>query len=379
MADFLAAFCGNKRSYGVSERRENAEEQVLARIEQLRRRPHLTDTLITLAHGSGGKATHTLIEALFLEEFTHPLLARRDDQAVFALDGQSGVQLAFTTDSFVVTPLFFPGGDIGRLAVNGTVNDLAMSGAEPLYLSAGFILEEGFPVADLRQIARSMAAAAAAAGVAVVTGDTKVVERGHADGLFINTAGIGVIRRPVVLSAGYARPGDQILLSGAIGAHGMAIMLARGNLALEVELVSDTAPLHSLVQAMLEVTPAIHCLKDATRGGVATVLNEIARQSEVAMVIDETKIPVPHEVRGACELLGIDPLYVANEGKLVAVVAAEAAESVLTAMRRHAYGRQAEIIGEVRETPQGLVLMRTAFGGTRIIDMLIGDPLPRIC
>ena len=341
--------------------------------------PTLSHTHVLLGHGSGGKLTAELIDQLFLPAFRNPFLERLDDDAVFSVDRSSEVRIAFTTDSFVVSPLFFPGGDIGRLAVNGTVNDLAMSGAEPLYLSAGFILEEGFPMEDLRRIVLSMAEASTKAGVAIVTGDTKVVQRGKADGLFINTTGIGVIRQHVNISAWNAQPGDKVLLSGPIGEHGMAIMLVRGALDLEVEIASDTSPLASMVQAMLEVTAEVHCLKDPTRGGVATALNEIARHSDVAIIIEEVKIPVHDEVRGACEILGIDPLYVANEGKLVAVVAAKAAEDVLAAMRGYPYGREAEIIGEVRERPKGRVLLRTPWGGTRVIDMLVGDPLPRIC
>jgi hydrogenase expression/formation protein HypE len=254
-----------------------------------------------------------------------------------------------------------------------------MSGAEPLYLSAGFILEEGFPVDDLRRIANSMAQACAEAGVVIATGDTKVVNRGKADRVFINTAGVGVIRRPVSISAGNAKPGDKVILSGYIGDHGMAIMIARGGIDLETDIVSDTAPLASLVKAMLEVTTHVHCLKDPTRGGVVTVLNEIAQHSGVARVIDEASVPVKEEVRAACEILGIDPLHVANEGKLVAVVDKSVAEDVLAAMRQHPHGQHAQIVGEVREEPWGRVLLHTPFGGTRVMDMLVGDPLPRIC
>jgi len=364
----------------MSEGRERTQGEVVSMAERLRRtKPVLRDDFITMAHGSGGKATHTLIEALFLEVFRNPLLEMLDDQAVFSIDGHAGPRLAFTTDSFVVNPIFFPGGDIGKLGVNGTINDLAMSGAEPLYLSASFILEEGFPVDDLRRIARSMAEACAEAGVAIVTGDTKVVNRGKADGIFINTAGVGVIRRPVDISAGNGKPGDKVILSGNIGDHGMAIMIARGGIDLEADIASDTAPLSPLVKAMLEVTTEVHCLKDATRGGVVSVLNEIARHSDVAIVIDEASVPVRDEVRAACEILGIDPLHVANEGKLVAVVDRSMAEDVLAAMRQHPYGRHAEIIGEVTEEPKGRVLLHTPFGGTRVMDMLVGDPLPRIC
>jgi hydrogenase expression/formation protein HypE len=353
------------------------EQQVLARIEKARqRKAKIKEERITLAHGSGGKSTHTLIEALFLEAFRNPLLEPLEDQAVFEVNG---ARLAFTTDSFVVSPLFFPGGNIGDLAVNGTVNDLAVSGARPMYLSAGFVLEEGFPVADLQRIVDSMAAAAKAAGVEVVTGDTKVVNRGKADGCYINTAGIGVIERPVRLSAATARPGDAVIVSGPIGDHGVTIMLARGELDLESDIESDTAPLHDLIGALLDAAPGVRCLRDATRGGVATILNEVAKASSVAVVVDETAIPVRPEVRGACEILGIDPLYVACEGRLVAVVDGAEAGSALEAMRSHPLAEGAAIVGTVKDDPPGLVLLKTEFGGTRIVDMLIGDPLPRIC
>jgi hydrogenase expression/formation protein HypE len=354
------------------------EEEVLDRIDDYRRRARtiLRDERITMAHGAGGKATHTLVEALFLEAFRNPLLEPLEDQAVFALNGS---RLAMTTDSFVVSPLFFPGGDIGDLAVNGTVNDLAVSGARPLYLSAGFILEEGFPTGDLQRIAASMARAAAAAGVRIVTGDTKVVERGKADGCFINTSGIGFFERGVTLGAHAVRPGDAILVSGPIGDHGLTIMLARGELDLVSDLASDTAPLHGLVDALFGATQAVHAMRDATRGGVATVLNEIAAAAGVAVVVDETQVPVRDEVRGACEILGIDPLYAACEGRLVAFVAAEASEAALRAIHTHPLGQAAAIIGTVRTDPPGLVLLKTQFGGTRIVDMLVGDPLPRIC
>jgi hydrogenase expression/formation protein HypE len=353
------------------------EEEVLERIDRARRRrARIKEERITLAHGSGGKATHTLIEALFLEAFRNPLLEPLEDQAVFAVNG---ARLAFTTDSFVVSPLFFPGGNIGDLAVNGTVNDLAVSGARPLYLSAGFILEEGFPVEDLHRIADSMAAAARAAGVQIVTGDTKVVQKGKADGLYVNTAGVGVIERPVELGVGKARPGDAVLVSGPIGDHGITIMLARGELDIESDLSSDTAPLHELVAALLDAAPGVRCLRDATRGGVATILNEVARASNVAIVVEESAVPVRDEVRGAAEILGIDPLYVACEGRLVAVVEGAQADRALQALRSHPLGREAAVIGRVKEDPPTLVLLRTEFGGTRIVDMLIGDPLPRIC
>jgi hydrogenase expression/formation protein HypE len=353
------------------------EQQVLDRIERARRRKaRITDERITLAHGAGGKATHTLIEAVFLDAFDNPLLAPLEDQAVFDV---GGARLAFTTDSYVVSPLFFPGGDIGDLAVNGTVNDLAVSGARPLYLSAGFILEEGFPVADLTRIVASMAAAARAAGVQVVTGDTKVVQRGHGDGCYINTAGVGVIERPVTLGASQARPGDVVLVSGPIGDHGVTIMLARGELDLESDITSDTAPLAGLVSALLDAAPGVRCLRDATRGGVATILNEVARAADVAVVVNEAAIPVRPEVRGASEILGLDPLYLACEGRLVAVVAPDDADAALAALREHPLGAGAAVIGRVKADPPTLVLLKTEFGGTRIVDLLIGDPLPRIC
>lgn len=368
------------------------------RVERARRRKHkFRDTQITLAHGSGGRAMHELIEGLFLEYLRNPLLEKLEDQAVFdigptpaALAGQNGhgqarTRVAFTTDSYVVDPIFFPGGDIGKLAINGTVNDLAMSGARPLYLSAGFILEEGFPVEDLKRILASMRDAAAEAGVAVVTGDTKVVQKGSADKLFINTAGIGLVEAPVNLSATRAQVGDKVILSGTLGDHGTTIMIARGELELETDIESDCAPLNALVQEMIDEAASagavdhLHCLRDPTRGGAATTLNEIALSSEVCIEIDEDSIPVREEAKGACEILGLDPLYVANEGKLIAVVAAESADKIVSRMRRNVYGANACVIGEVKAEPQGIVAMRTGFGGTRIVDMLVGEQLPRIC
>jgi hydrogenase expression/formation protein HypE len=353
------------------------EEQVLQRIEKARaRKAKLKEERITLSHGSGGKATQTLIEAVFLEAFSNPLLAPLEDGAVLTAHGG---RLAFTTDSYVVSPLFFPGGDIGDLAVNGTVNDLAVSGARPLWLSAGFILEEGFPVADLERIVGSMAAAAERAGVQVVTGDTKVVQRGKADGCYVNTAGIGVIERPVELGVATARPGDAVIVSGPIGEHGITIMLARGELDIESEVESDTAPLNGLVERLLDAAPGVRGLRDATRGGVATICNEVARAAGVAVVVDEDSVPVRPDVRGACELLGIDPLYVACEGRLVAVVDGDQVDAAMAALRSHPLGAGAAVIGRVRDDPPGLVLLKTAFGGTRIVDLLVGDPLPRIC
>lgn len=353
------------------------EEQVLRRIERARgRRAQIKDERITLAHGSGGKATHTLIEALFLEAFRNPLLEPLEDQAVFAIES---ARVAFTTDSFVVSPLFFPGGNIGDLAINGTVNDLAVSGARPRYLSAGFILEEGFPVGDLQSIVTSMAAAAEEAGVEIVTGDTKVVNKGLADGCYINTSGLGTFEWDGTLGATNARPGDSVIISGPVGDHGVTIMLARGELEIEADIVSDTAPLAGLISGLLSATTGVRCLRDATRGGVATILNEVAAASHVAVVIDEKAVPVRPEVRGACEILGIDPLYVACEGRLVAVVDGAQEEAALAAMRSHPLGEGAAVVGTVKEDPPTLVLLKTEFGGTRIVDMLIGDPLPRIC
>ncbi|MFC5995066.1 hydrogenase expression/formation protein HypE [Pseudonocardia hispaniensis] len=354
------------------------EEQVLERIAKVRaRRPKIREERITLAHGAGGKATHTLIEAVFVEAFRNPVLEQLEDGA--SLDTGAG-RLAFTTDSFVVAPLFFPGGNIGDLAVNGTVNDLAMCGARPLYLSAGFILEEGFPVADLHRVVDSMAAAARAAGVQVVTGDTKVVDRGKADGCYINTAGVGLLDRPLRLAASAARPGDVVLVSGPIGDHGITVMLARGELDISADIRSDTAPLHGLTAALLDaVGEGVRLLRDATRGGVATICNEVAVASQVAVVLDEGSVPVRPIVTGAAELLGIDPLYVASEGRLVAVVAPERVDAALAALRAHPLGAEAAVIGAVRDDPPGLVMLRTAFGGTRIVDLLVGDPLPRIC
>jgi hydrogenase expression/formation protein HypE len=353
------------------------EQNVLDRIEKARRRkPKVSDERITLAHGAGGKASHTLTEAVFLEAFRNPLLEPLADQAVF---GVGGARLAFSTDSFVVRPLFFPGGDIGDLAVNGTVNDLAMSGARPLYLSAGFILEEGFPVEDLRRIVASMARAAESAGVQIVTGDTKVVERGKAEGCYLNTSGVGVIEHPWDLGPGQVRPGDAVLVSGPIGDHGVTVMLARGELDIDSDLTSDTAALNGVVARLLAGVDGVRCLRDATRGGVATVVNEIARAAEVSVVIDERAVPIRAQVRGAAELLGIDPLYIACEGRFLAFVDGGQADAALAALRGHPLGEGAALIGRVEAEPAGLVLLKTEFGGTRIVDVLIGDPLPRIC
>jgi hydrogenase expression/formation protein HypE len=353
------------------------EQQVLDRIDRARRRrPKVREERITMSHGAGGKATHTLIEAVFLDAFRNPLLEPLEDAARLHINGS---RIALTTDSYVVSPLFFPGGDIGDLAVNGTVNDLCMAGATPLYLSAGFILEEGFPVADLQRITESMRAAAEVAGVQVVTGDTKVVERGKADGCYINTAGVGIVEREGCLGVAGARPGDAIIVSGPIGDHGVTIMLARGELDIEADLQSDTASLASLVHDLLDAVSGVRALRDATRGGVATILNEIAKSADVGVLVSEDDIPVRDVVRGASELLGIDPMYVACEGRMVVVVDGDQVDAALATLHAHPQGGQAAVIGHVTEGPAGIVQLKTAFGGTRIVDLLVGDPLPRIC
>src|SRR5580658_38200 len=353
------------------------EELVLERIDRTRRaRPRVREDRITMSHGAGGKATQSLIEAIFLEAFSNPLLEPLEDGASLRI-GET--RLAFTTDSYVVSPLFFPGGNIGDLAINGTVNDLAMTGAVPLYLSAGFILEEGFSVEDLTRIAASMAAAGQRAGVQIVTGDTKVVQRGKADGCYINTAGVGLIAADTNLGVAHARPGDAIIVSGPIGDHGITIMLARGELEIEADVSSDTAPLNGLVASLLGSTTGVRALRDATRGGVATILNEIAKAADVGILVHEPAIIVREPVRGAAELLGIDPMYVACEGRMVAVVEGAVADVALSALRAHPAGAQASIIGHVTSEPRGIVQLRTSFGGTRIVDLLVGDPLPRIC
>ncbi|UCH42287.1 MAG: hydrogenase expression/formation protein HypE [Dehalococcoidales bacterium] len=330
---------------------------------------------ILLAHGSGGKLSHDLVEGDFVPILHNPLLAKLDDAAVFELSGR----LAFTTDSYVVNPIFFPGGDIGRLAVFGTVNDLAMSGARPLYLSIALVIEEGLPRVELDRVMKSVAEATEEAGVKIVTGDTKVVNRGGADKLFINTAGIGLVPPGVDISGSRARPGDRIILSGSIGDHGIAVISQREGLQFNVPVESDCAPLHNVVADMLEVSGDIRCLRDPTRGGLASTLNELAQQSKVGIRIDEERIPVQDAVRAACELLGFDPLYVANEGKLVAVVPAENAESMVAKMRDNRYGTRSAIIGEVVSSHPGRVVMTTSLGASRIIDMLTGELLPRIC
>jgi hydrogenase expression/formation protein HypE len=336
---------------------------------------------VTLAHGGGGRAMRDLIQRILLPAFDNPLLAPLEDQARISLFDLAGMgdRLAFTTDTYVVSPIEFPGGDIGKLAVCGTVNDLAMSGAQPLFLSCGLVLEEGLELAELEKIACSMARAARDAGVSIVTGDTKVVERGAADRIFINTAGIGVIADDVNISATRATSGDVVIVNGTLGDHGVAILLARNELALDAAVESDCQPLHGLVAAMLAACPDLHCLRDATRGGIGTVLNEFATSSNVCIRLRETDMPLNATVRGACEILGLDPLYLANEGKLVAVVPRHSAAAVVAAMRAHPAGRNAAIIGEVTRAPAGSVILATAFGGNRIVDMLVGEQLPRIC
>lgn len=336
---------------------------------------------ITLAHGSGGKAMRNLVDEVFVGNFDNDLLAPLEDQARIDLASlmAEGDRLAFTTDSYVIDPLFFPGGNIGSLAVHGTVNDLAVSGATPQYLSCSMIIEEGLSIDTLRTIAQSMGDAAKAAGVRIVTGDTKVVPRGASDKLFINTAGVGVIPRGLHIDASRAAPGDRILVNGYIGNHGATILNARGELAIESSIESDSAALNHLIKTMLQACPDIHCLRDATRGGVATVLNEFAQRSRHFMALDEKSLPVRDDVRGMCEILGLDPLYMANEGKLIAVVPETSAEDLLQTMRAHELGRDAAIIGEVLERDGDMVVLRTAFGGERIVDMLVGEQLPRIC
>jgi hydrogenase expression/formation protein HypE len=346
------------------------------KAERRPRRPRFRDDVVTLAHGSGGKATRALVEAVFVDALDNPLLAPLADSAVLEANGS---RLAFTTDSYVVKPIFFPGGDIGELAVNGTINDLAVAGATPLALSAAFVIEEGLEVADLRRIAASVGRAATAAGVPVATGDTKVVERGKADGLYITTSGVGLLAPGVALGAERVRASDRVLVSGTIGDHGMAVMIARGELELEVELESDTAPVHELAQSLLSLGEALRWMRDPTRGGLATALNELAQQAGVAVALDESALPLRPAVVGTCEILGIDPVHVASEGRLIAVVAADAAGAALELLRANALGADAAVVGEVRAEPAGLVLMETAFGGSRIVDMLVGDPLPRIC
>jgi hydrogenase expression/formation protein HypE len=332
--------------------------------------------LVQLDQGSGGRAMHELIDTLFLNAFENPLLLERNDSAVFEIPGG---RMAMTTDSYVIDPLFFPGGDIGSLAVHGTVNDLAMRGAKPLYLTAGFILEEGLLLEDLKRVVASMARAAREAGVQIVAGDTKVVPRGKADKLFINTAGIGVVPAGRDIAGAKARPGDQVLINGAIGDHGMAVLCKREGLEFENEILSDSAALNGLIERMLAAFPEIHVLRDPTRGGVATTLNEIAEQSGVGIRLFEEALPVRADVLGACEVLGLDPLYVANEGKVLAIVPAAGADAVLSAMKSHPLGKSSCLMGEVISDDPGRVLLRTRIGGSRIVDMLRGEQLPRIC
>lgn len=345
---------------------------------------------ILLAHGSGGKLSQKLIKELILKYFGNPILDKLDDSACFSWQSSVGSRhagkarassdkIAYTTDSYVVNPIFFPGGDIGKLSICGTVNDLAMVGAEPKYLTVAFILEEGLSLVDFEKILRSMKITARTANVQVVAGDTKVVNRGNADKLFITTSGIGLVKKGIQISGTNTRVGDKIILSGTIGDHGMAILAQREDLALKTKLESDCAPLNTMVQDMLKVSKEIHTLRDPTRGGLASTLNEIAISSNIGILLDETTIPIKREVRGICELLGFDPLYVANEGKLVAVVKSAVVEKVLAVMRKNKYGRNAGIIGEVVDKPKKTVLLKTAIGGTRILDMLAGEQLPRIC
>ncbi len=341
------------------------------------RRLDLRAGLVDLSHGAGGRASAQLIDEIFRAAFDNPLLNRGDDQAAF--DVPAG-RMVMSTDGYVISPLFFPGGDIGSLAVHGTINDLAMAGARPLHLAAGYIIEEGFPLGELDRIARSMAGAAQDAGMAIVTGDTKVVERGKGDGVFITTTGIGLVPAGLQLSANLARPGDRVILSGSIGDHGVAVMSKRTNLGFETDILSDSAALHGLVADMVRAAAgSLRVMRDPTRGGLAAALNEIAQSSGVGFLIDEERIPVRAEVAAACELLGLDPLYVANEGKLVAIVAPGAAAAVVTAMRNHPLGRGAVLIGDVVKDDLCFVQMTTSFGGGRIVDWLAGEQLPRIC
>jgi hydrogenase expression/formation protein HypE len=370
MSEHVAEYLASGPSY--------REGEVIDRIETFRkRRPRLRDTVVTLAHGAGGKASAALVDAVFVEAFRNPHLESLGDGAVIALPG--GQRIAVSTDSFVVQPLRFPGGSIGHLAVHGTVNDLAMAGAVPSWITAAFVLEEGFPIDELREIVADMAAAAAAAGVQVVTGDTKVVPKGAADGMFITTTGVGIVPAGRELSPQKVRPGDKVLASGTIGDHGMAVMLARGDLAIEADIRSDTASVSGLVERLLEAAPSTRWMRDPTRGGVGTVCNELAQACGLAVVLEENQLPVRSEVAGACEMLGIDPLYVANEGKFLAIVDPSEAGDALAALRSHSDGHGAAEIGHIADEPAATVVVRTGFGGTRIVDMLVGDPLPRIC
>lgn len=357
-------------------RLNDSEAEVLERIEAFRkRRPRLIDEAVTLAHGAGGKASAALVDAVFVEAFGAPTPGELTDGAVLTVEAG---RIAYSTDSYVVNPIRFPGGSIGDLAVNGTVNDLAVSGARPAWLSAAFVIEEGFPVAELRTIAGEMRLAADRAGVAIVTGDTKVVPKGAADRVYITTSGIGIIPDGRVLGAALVQPGDRVLISGSIGDHGMAVMMARGDLAIEADIESDSAPVNGLVEALYAAVPDVRWMRDATRGGLGTVANELAQASGLSVLLDDERLPVKPMVRGACDMLGIDPLYVANEGCFVAIVPREAAERGRDALRA-AGAAQAAVVGEIVADPPGVVAVRNAFGGSRLVDMLVGDPLPRIC
>jgi hydrogenase expression/formation protein HypE len=354
------------------------EDEVLQRIERDRkRRPKFMDERITMAHGAGGKASRQLVEGVFVPKFSNEMLASLDDAAILEV---GGTKLAFTTDSFVVKPISFPGGSIGELAVNGTVNDLAVSGASALAISAGFILEEGLAASVVKREVNAMAKASERARVPIATGDTKVVERGKCDEMYINVTGIGLLVAASPLDVNRSEPGDKILVSGFVGDHGTAIMLTRGELELDAELQSDTASVWPIADALIRTAgEGLRCMRDPTRGGVATVLNEIALAASIGVVVAEERVPVRPEVTGACEILGIDPLHMANEGKLIAVVAPEVADAALEAVRAIPGGEHAALVGEVRAEPPGRVLIKAVFGGHRIIDMLVGDPLPRIC
>lgn len=365
----------------ASARIADPEQRVLERIAEMRKRkPRMREDAITMSHGAGGKQSHTLITALFADVLSNPVLDQLGDQAVLPIPGVDTLGLAVTTDSFVVSPLFFPGGDIGELAINGTINDLAVGGATPMGIAAAFILEEGLDVDVLRRVVVSLRAAADRAGVSVVTGDTKVVPRGKADKLFITTTGVGVVELPQRSAMARVRAGDTVLVSGAMGDHGATVMLARGDVDLEAEtLRSDTMALHGLTRAVLDAGVDVHFMRDATRGGVGTVLNEIAQGAGVGISMDEDSLPVHDPVRGVAEILGIEPLTMANEGKLVAIVAPDHAQHALEIMRSRPEGEEAAIIGKVLAEPEGMVFIETVFGGTRVVDMLQGDPLPRIC
>ncbi len=345
-------------------------------LQRFSMRLNIRDGTVNMTHGSGGRATAQLIEELFVSHFDNELLRQGNDQAAFTVPAG---RMVMSTDGHVISPLFFPGGDIGALAVHGTINDVAMSGARPLYLAAGFILEEGFPLAELERIVASMGLAANTAGVPIVTGDTKVVEKGKADGIFITTTGVGVVPEGIHISGDLARPGDAILVNGTMGDHGVAIMSSRENLEFETSLESDSAALHDLVADLVAAVPNIHCLRDPTRGGLATTLNELAQQSKVGMKLYEDDIPIHPAVNAACELLGLDPLYVANEGKLICICPGPVAAQALQVMRGHPLGQKAAIIGQVVEDEHGFVQMETSFGGSRVVDWLAGEQLPRIC